>query len=60
VNHATLVKIDVELREEPPDVFQAELDPEALKAVEPGERLLICQRRSRHKGPSYIHGITAK
>jgi hypothetical protein len=31
----------VQLREKSADIFQAELDPEALKAVEPGERLFV-------------------
>ena len=34
-------KIDMQLGNESPDVLQSELDPEALKAVEPGERLRV-------------------
>ncbi len=41
VDDTRIVKIDVQLGDQPLDVFQAELDPEALKAVEPGERLFI-------------------
>src|ERR1700730_3773966 len=33
--------IDLQLGDQSPNVIQAELDPEALKAVEPGERLFI-------------------
>src|SRR5438552_13945691 len=59
--------------EQTPNVLQAELDPEALEAIEPGERLSIADRRvSRHADPrglarpsrsapaSSIHGVTAK
>src|SRR5207249_8881534 len=73
VNHATPVKIDVELREEPPDVFQTKLDPKALKAVEPGQRLSVVDRcisrcanprglarPPRSASASSIHGATAK
>jgi hypothetical protein len=41
-------KIDMKLRDKPPDIFEPEFDPEALKAVEPGER------------PWVIHGTTEK
>ncbi|PYJ74016.1 MAG: hypothetical protein DME72_04340, partial [Verrucomicrobia bacterium] len=41
-------EIDMELGDEPLDIFEPEFNPEALKAVEPGERL------------SVIHGTTEK
>jgi hypothetical protein len=41
-------KIDTKDGDEPLDIFEPELDPEALKAVEPGER------------PRVIHGTTEK
>jgi hypothetical protein len=31
----------VQLREKSADIFKTKLDPEALKAVEPGERLFV-------------------
>jgi hypothetical protein len=33
---------ETEFFEQTLDVFQAELDPETLEAVEPGKRFLIC------------------
>jgi hypothetical protein len=41
-------KSDTKDGDEPPDIFEPEFDPEALKAVEPGER------------PWVIHGTTEK
>jgi hypothetical protein len=41
-------KSDTKDGDEPPDIFEPEFDPEALKAVEPGERLWI------------VHGTTEK
>src|SRR5437016_11903030 len=41
VNDASSAKIHMQLGKESPDVFQAKLDAEALKAVEPGERLFV-------------------
>ena len=35
----------MQLGDESPDIFQAELDTEALKAVEPGERLFVIHDR---------------
>src|SRR5207244_12529083 len=41
VNNARAAKIDMRLSNQTPNVFQPELDPKALKAVKPGERLLV-------------------
>src|SRR5438128_1921192 len=41
VNDASSAKIHMQLCKKSPDVFQAKLDAEALKAVEPGERLFV-------------------
>ena len=41
MNDARAGQIDMQLVDQPPDVFQSELDAEALKAVEPGERLPV-------------------
>ena len=70
VNDASSAKIHMQLCKESPDVFQAKLDAEALKAVKPGERLFVSQRWLRHPllrfaracqgGLSYIHGVIAK
>jgi hypothetical protein len=35
----------MQLDDEPLNIFQAELDPEALKAVEPGEGFFVRSRR---------------
>jgi hypothetical protein len=48
VNDSGAAKIDTKDGNEPLDIFEPELDPEALKAVEPGER------------PWVIHGTTEK
>jgi hypothetical protein len=39
VNDARIAKIGMQVGDQSPNIFQPELDPEALKAVEPGERL---------------------
>ena len=54
-----VAKIDMKRRDEPPDIFQAELDPEALEAIQPGERLFV-GRESRHGGLPDFHGTTEK
>src|SRR5438477_6534651 len=41
MNDARAGQVDMQLVDQPPDVFQSELDAEALKAVEPGERLPV-------------------
>ena len=41
MNDARAGQIDMQLVDQSPDVFQSELDAEALKAVEPGERLPV-------------------
>ena len=41
VNNARAAKIDMHLGNQTPNIFQTKLDPEALKAVEPGERLFV-------------------
>jgi hypothetical protein len=41
VNDARAAKIDIQFGNQTLDIFQAEFDPEALKAVEPGKRLGI-------------------
>src|SRR5258708_35671104 len=41
VNNAHVGKIDIQFSDQASDVFQTEFDPEALKAVEPGERLFV-------------------
>src|SRR4030095_6082027 len=62
VNDFAVAKIDAQLSDESLDIFQAQFDPEALEAVEPCERVFICQGRPRHFRPwrRYIHGATAK
>ena len=44
MNDARIAKIDMQLRDQSPNIFQPEFDPEALKAVKPGERLLVGDR----------------
>jgi hypothetical protein len=34
-------RVEFELVDQAPNIFQTELDPKALKAVEPGERLFV-------------------
>ena len=41
VNNARAAKIDMRLSNQTPNIFQPEFDPEALKAVKPGERLSV-------------------
>src|ERR1700731_5076646 len=41
VNDARFAKIDMQLGNQSLDIFQPEFDAEALKAVEPGERLSV-------------------
>src|SRR6266404_6000972 len=41
VDDAGVSKIDIELGNQPANVFEAEFDAEALKAVKPGERLFV-------------------
>jgi hypothetical protein len=48
VDDPDAAKIDTKNGDEPLDIFEPEFDPEALKAVEPGERLWI------------VHGTTEK
>ena len=60
VNHPRVRKIDIQLANQPLDIFEAEFNAEALKAVEPGERLSVFNRWSRHSGPSHIHETEEK
>ncbi len=41
MNNARAAKIDMRLSNQTPNIFQPEFDPEALKAVKPGERLSV-------------------
>src|SRR6266478_1276320 len=41
VNDARVGNADIQFTDQASDVFQPELDPKALKAVEPGERLSV-------------------
>src|ERR1043166_2056209 len=41
VDDPRIAKIDIDLGDEAPNIFEPEFDPEALKAVEPGERLFV-------------------
>src|SRR5436309_11536708 len=45
VNDARVGKIDMQIGDQSLDIFQPEFDAEALKAVEPGERLSVIDRR---------------
>src|SRR5207249_9206119 len=62
VNHSASPKIDMQLGDKSPNIFQAKLNSEALKAIEPGERLCVRWKRSRHFPPwrEQVHGATAK
>ena len=55
VDDARMAETDSDLGDEPPNVFQSELDSEALKPIEPGERLRVidwCVSRSAYpRGP---------
>ena len=42
--------------EQPLDIFEIQLNAEALQAVQPGERLLVIQTRAR----CHIHRVAAK
>src|SRR5262249_18833809 len=41
VNDARVAKIDIKRADQSANIFETEFDPEALKAVEPGERLFV-------------------
>jgi hypothetical protein len=60
VNYCPIAEIDMQLREQSPNIFQPKLDPETLKAVKPCERVFVLG--SRHFPPlrDHIHGATAK
>jgi hypothetical protein len=44
VNNTRVAETDIQLGDQPPDILQPEFDPEALKAVKPGERLFVIDR----------------
>ena len=46
---------NIQLAEEALDVLQSELDPETLRAVEPGKRILI-----GGAGLSHVHWVAEK
>jgi len=52
VDDARTRKIDMQFGDQSADIFQPEFDAEALKALEPGARLLVIDRRaSRRANP---------
>jgi hypothetical protein len=63
MDDAARTKIDVQLGDQSPNIFQAELDAEALEAIEPDKCLFVLQR-SRHfprtLSGDHVHGATAK
>ena len=59
VNDPAVAKLDLKRGDEPLDIFQAELDPEALEAIQPGERPFV-GRESRHGGLPDFHDTTEK
>src|SRR5436305_5914698 len=59
VNDPAVAKLDLKRGDEPLDIFQAELDPEALEAIQPDESLLV-GRESRQGRLSDFHSTTEK